>query len=299
MNKTNQEKRQAIEPRHPDLSIEKQCQLLNIPRSSYYYQPVVAEDEFYLMNRIDEIYTDHPYYGVRRIKVELRRRFGRVVNRKKIYRLMKIMGIAAVFPKRNLSKPHPDHPIYPYLLRDLEIVRPNQVWQIDITYIRLKEGWIYFVAVIDVYSRYILAWETAISLEIAFVLTVIKRAYEQATEPAEIVNSDQGSHFTSPQYIVIVKGNGSLVSMDGKGRAIDNIYIERFFWSLKHERIYLKEYTNAREAKIDIGSYIHFYDTDRPHSSLGNKTPAEAYFKKQKPIKNSKKRLLSPPRFLS
>lgn len=289
MSKSNQEKREAIEPEHWQLSINRQCQLLDIPKSSYYYRPVVNEDEFYLMNRIDEIYTDHPYYGVRRIKYELKRRYGRIVNRKKIHRLMKIMGIAAVFPKRNLSKPHPDHPVYPYLLRDLEVTRVNQVWQIDITYIRLKEGWIYFVAVIDVYSRCIIAWETSISLEIDFVLTVIQQAYDQATSPAEIVNSDQGSHFTSPQYIMIVEGNGSAVSMDGKGRAIDNIYIERFFWSLKHERIYLREYANVREAKIDIREYIIFYNTERPHSKLGNRTPIEVYFGKTNNVNKSQK----------
>jgi putative transposase len=250
---------------------------LQIPRSSFYYKyKGLDKIDLEVMNWIDEIYTDRPFYGSRRIRIELKRKHAIIVNRKYVRRLMQIMGIAGICPKRNLSKANLADKKYPYLLKDLKIVNPNQVWGIDITYIRLKTGWIYLVAIIDWFSRYVVAWEVSTTLEISFCLDTLKSALTKA-KPM-IVNSDQGSHFTSEQFTSLVLVSGSEMSMDSKGRALDNIFTERFWRSLKYEDIYLKEYETVTLAKAGIAEYINFYNTDRPHQSLKYKTPAEIYF---------------------
>lgn len=259
-----------------EIPIKTQALLLGLNRSGLYYKPVgPSEEELAIKRRIDEIYTDHPYYGSRRITAQLRRE-GYVVNRKAVQRHMREMGIEGVRPGRNLSKRNSEHRVYPYLLRGVKPSHPNHVWGIDITYIRLQKGWMYLVAVIDWYSRYVVSWELDQTLETAFVLKAARKALDQAKP--DVFNSDQGSQFTSPEYIKLVGGAGVQVSMDGKGRATDNIFTERFWRSLKYEEVYLNEYASPREARRGIGSYIDFYNHERPHQALGYMTPAEAYF---------------------
>jgi putative transposase len=264
-----------VERDSKEISLSTQAKLLSINRTSIYYRPVPpSEEEIAIKRRIDEIYTQRPFYGSRRITVQLRRE-NININRKRVQRYMREMGIAGICPGPNLSKRNTAHRIYPYLLKGLTISHSNQVWGIDLTYIRLKHGWMYLVAILDWYSRYIVSWELDQVLEIPFVLSAVKRALGQA-KPL-IWNSDQGSHFTSPQYIQILQDAGVQISMDGKGRAIDNIFTERLWRSIKYEEVYLNDYTSPREARQRIGQYIDFYNNDRPHQSLGYKTPAEVY----------------------
>lgn len=254
----------------PELPVVKQAELLLINRSSLYYRPVaVSQEELDLRRQIDELYTEHPYYGSRRIAKILN------VNRKKVQRLMREMGIAAIYPGPNLSRRNHKQGVYPYLLNNITPSYPNHVWGIDITYIRLRHGWMYLVAIIDLYSRYIVSWELSQTLEIDFVLIAVKRALSQG-KPL-IWNSDQGSHFTSPQYIELLKEANIQISMDGKGRATDNIFIERFWRSLKYEDVYLKDYQTPREARIGITKYIQFYNNERPHQSIDYRIPSELY----------------------
>jgi putative transposase len=252
-----------------------QAELLGVSRSSLYYTPrPPLPDEAEIRRRIDEIYTAHPFFGSRRITEELCRQ-GWHVNRKRIQRCMRDMQIAGICPGPNLSRRDLQSRLFPYLLRDLEITRSNQVWGIDITYIRLRESWMYLVAVIDWFSRYIVGWEVDQTLQMPFVLAAVGRALDGAKP--EILNSDQGSHFTSLQYIDLVSGAGVQISMDGKGRAWDNIFIERFWRSLKYEEVYLKDYSIPREARLGIEEYMRFYNHHRPHQALGYRTPAEVY----------------------
>ena len=264
----------------------KQCELLELPRSSYYAEPAgESKETLELMRLIDVIYTEHPFYGTRRIRAVLKRTYGLIVNRKRIKRLMQLMGICAIYPKKQLSLGNKQHLKYPYLLRGLEIVRPNQVWGLDITYIpliarlvkdgRMSKGWVYLVAVLDWYSRYVVGWEIAITMEASFCLDVLERAYQTGT--AEIVNNDQGSQFTSDDFIQIVETHGSRVSMDGRGRAFDNIFTERLWRSVKHEEVYLKEYETVAEVRAGLDKYFNFYNYEWPHQSLGYETPAEVY----------------------
>ncbi len=231
-------------------------------------------EELAIKHRIDEIYTAYPFYGSRRITAQLRRE-GFVVNRKTVQRHMREMGIAGICPGPNLSRRNAEHRVFPYLLRGLAIEAPNQVWGVDITYIRLQRGWLYLVAVMDWYSRYVVSWELDQSLEVDFVLTAVRRGLERARP--EIVNSDQGSQFTSPAYIELLQAAEVRISMDGKGRATDNIFTERLWRSLKYEEVYLKEYQTPREAREGIASYLNFYNTTRVHQALGYRTPAEVY----------------------
>lgn len=232
------------------------------------------------MNLIDQIYTEFPYYGSRRIRYELRKFHKLIVNRKRIRRLMRLMGIEAIYPraKRNLSDPDGQHAKYPYLLRNLTIERPNHVWGTDITYIKLNQGFCYLVAIMDWFSRYVVAWELSNSLEIEFVLNNLKKAL--AINIPEIENSDQGSHFTSPQYISILEENNVQISMDGIGRCMDNIFTERLWRSVKYEDIYIKSYNSIPEARIGLTDYLDKYNNRRPHQSLNDLTPAEVYFNK-------------------
>lgn len=286
------ERKALIEDKNDQIGVARQCVLLEIPKSSYYYQSQgVSTEDIRLMGLIDEIYTKHVFYGTRRIKIELRDKYAELVNRKRISRLMRIMGIVAVIPKRNLSKARSADLKFPYLLKNLAVVRVNQVWGTDITYIRLKNGWVYLTAIIDWYSRYIVDWEISISLEAGFCCEMMGRALRKAI--AEIVNVDQGSHYTSPVFTNIVTSTGSLLSMDSKGRALDNIFTERFWRSLKYEDIYLKDYETVAEVKTGVAEYIKFYNEDRPHQSLGYNYPADVYYQSNLNLVERKEQTLS------
>ncbi len=257
------------------LPVSAQADLLGLCRSSLYYKPAEnSREEVALKHRIDEIYTRQPFYGSRKITAVLKNE-GVNINRKRVRRYMSEMEIKAIHPGPNLSRRNLQHRIYPYLLRDVRVERPDHVWGIDITYIRLFEGWMYLVAVIDWYSRFVVSWEMDQTLEMGFVLEAVNRAFK--TGAPAIFNSDQGSHFTSPKYIQLLKDSGVKISMDGKGRAIDNVLSERFFRSLKYEEVYLKEYKSPREARSGIKEYIEFYNYRRPHQSLGYEAPAGVY----------------------
>lgn len=259
-----------VEFQNPQFPITLQAELLSINRTSLYYRPfAISREELNLRHRIDEIYTQHPYYGSRRIAVILG------VNRKRVQRLMREMGISAIYPGPNLSRRNHKQSVYPYLLNNITASYPNHVWGIDITYIRLRHGWMYLVAIIDLYSRYIISWELSQTLEIEFVLIAVKRALSQGIPL--IWNSDQGSHFTSPKYIELLKEANTQISMDGKGRATDNIFIERFWRSLKWENVYLRDYQTPREARIGITEYIRYYNGERPHQSIDYYTPSKLY----------------------
>jgi putative transposase len=236
---------------------------------------IPSAEEIALKHRIDELYTLRPYYGSRRITATLCRE-GWQLNRKAVQRHMREMGIAGISPGPNLSKRRSDHKVYPYLLRGLAITEPNQVWGIDITYVRLARGWLYLVVVLDWFSRYVVSWQLDDSLELGFVLSTVAQAFTQA-KPA-ILNSDQGSQFTSPSYLELLHSADVRVSMDGKGRASDNVFTERLWRSLKYEEVYLHDYQSPREARIGISRYLDFYNHERLHQSLGYQTPAEVYF---------------------
>jgi putative transposase len=257
------------------LPITKQTELLGLNRSSLYYKPKEPSmEEVMVKHAIDEIYTKYPFYGSRRITAKLRKN-GLIINRKATQRHMREMGIHGICPGPNLSKREKQDQIYPYLLRNMVPAYPNHVWAIDITYIRLERNWMYLVAVMDWYSRYIIAWELDQTLEMGFVLEALNKAW-QIGQPV-IFNSDQGSHFTSHDYLNGLKERGIQISMDGKGRALDNIMIERFWRSLKYEEVYLKDYLTPREARKEISSYMNFYNHERPHQSLSDCYPVEFY----------------------
>lgn len=270
------ERQALVDRENPELSLTTQAELLSLSRSSFYYRPVPpSAREVAIKHLIDEIYTKHPFYGSRRITAQLRR--GNItINRKTVQRYMREMGIAGISPGPNLSKRNIEHQLYPYLLRNVTIDHPDHVWGIDITYVRLKKGWMYLVAILDWYSRYIVSWEMDQTLELPFVLSAVQKALAKGTP--EIWNSDQGSHFTSPQYTQVLLNASIQISMDGKARAIDNIFTERFWRSLKYEEVYLNDYASPREARQRIGQYIDFYNNERLHQSLDYKTPAEVYY---------------------
>ncbi len=278
------QRRSHIEKSGQDIpSIGKQAELLDISRAAVYYQPVPANPEkLSVMNRIDEIYTKRPFYGVRRITEQLRRD-GYLVNHKRVHHLMRDMGIQGLIPKKNLSKNNLPHPIYPYLLRGVRASYPNHIWGTDITYIRMQHGFLYLVAYLDWFSRFILSWRLSTTLEIEFVLEAADEALNMYGIP-EIENSDQGVQFTSEQHIQLFETLGTKVSMDGRGRAMDNIFTERLWRTIKYEEVYLKSYETVLEAKQQIGEYIDFYNNERFHQSLNNKTPAEIYFGKEESL---------------
>lgn len=253
----------------------RQCELLGISQSTFYYQPVRKDSDLQIMAKIDEIYTGRPFYGSRRIMIELSRA-GIDIGRKKVQSLMSKMGIKAIYPKLNLSKPNFEHRIYPYLLSNLKIVRPNQVWCSDITYIRMTNGWLYLVVVMDWFSRYILSWELSNSLDTVFCVNALQAALKLGTP--EIFNTDQGSQFTSNLFTAEILKSGIQVSMDGRGRDFDNIFIERFWRTVKYEEVYLKEYQAVIDAYSGLASYIKFYNEDRLHQSLGYKSPFEVHY---------------------
>jgi putative transposase len=259
------------------VSVFRQCQLMSISRSSYYYQGT-GESLFNLelMRIIDEQYLKTPWYGSRQMTRHLRRQ-GYAVNRKRIKRLMQKMGIEAVYQRPGTSTPHPEHKIFPYLLRGMSIDRPNQVWSSDITYVPMRKGVLYLVAIMDWYSRKVLAWRLSNTLDTGFCTDALKEVLEKHGKPG-IFNTDQGSQFTSLEFTDILKGADIQISMDGKGRWMDNVFIERLWRSLKYECVYLQAFENGTESRNGIGEWISYYNSERPHSSLDGRTPDEVYY---------------------
>ena len=264
------------------LSVIRQCGLLGIARSSFYYQrrPESAED-LDLLKRLDRIFTDNPVYGSRRLQVALWRE-GMSVGRRRIRRLMQRLGLWAVRPKRNTSKPHPAHKIYPYLLRGLTIDQPNQVWATDITYIPMRHGFLYLVAIIDWATRRVLSWRLSNTLTTGFCVEALRAALARFGKPG-IFNTDQGSQFTSEEFTRVLRDHGVKISMDGRGRCHDNIFVERLWWTVKHEWVYLRPAANGIEQKRSLAEFFDWYNRRRPHQALGWKTPDEAYFGKIAP----------------
>jgi len=249
--------------------------LLDISRSGLYYQPVgISEGDLTLMKLIDRQYLATPFYGARKIAACLKSQ-GQQVNRKRIRRLMILMGIKAIYRRPRTSKPAPGHKIYPYLLDGLRITRPNQVWAADITYIPMARGFLYLVAIIDWYSRYMLSWRLSNTLDTAFCVEALEEALKKGRP--DIFNTDQGSQFTSGAFTGLLQQYGIRISMDGKGSYNDNLFIERLWRSVKYEEVYLKAYQNGRDARIGLGNYFRFYNTERPHQALGYRTPAEVF----------------------
>jgi putative transposase len=257
------------------LSIGKQCELLELAHSTFYFQPLGADTyDIELMHYIDNEYTQHPFLGSRRMTAVLNRA-GYTINRKRVVRLMQIMGISAIYPEPHLSIGGTGHKVFPYLLRGLKITRINQVWSIDITYLRLLGGFAYLVALIDWFSRYVLSFAVSTTLDHQFCLVALEDALMIANP--DIFNSDQGSQFTCEPFIQRLQKEPIRISMDGKGRALDNVIIERLWRSVKYEDVYLKDYTNPRSAQSGLKEYFTYYNNLRPHQSLDYKTPAEVY----------------------
>jgi putative transposase len=272
---SNNERRSLVEPASEVLTISRQCELLSLARTSYYYQAAMeSEENLELMRMIDELYTRTPFYGRPKLTEKLKQ-MGYQVNHKRVGRLMRKLGLAAICPKPKLSVGSTGHKIYPYLLRDVAIARSNQVWSTDITYIRLRQGFIYLVAILDWYSRYVLAWEISNTMDVSFCLSTLDRALKKATP--EIFNSDQGSQFTSNEFTARLAAADILISMDGRGRVFDNIFIERLWRSVKYEEVYLHDYENVPTAITGLTRYFHFYNHERLHQALDYRTPAQVY----------------------
>jgi putative transposase len=265
-----------VDPADAALSIVAQCQLLKVARSTLYYRavPVSAED-LTLMRRMDELHLAYPFYGSRRLAAALRRE-GWSVNRKRVKRLMQVMALETIYQKPNTSQPHPDHKVYPYLLRGLAIERANQVWCADITYIPMAKGFVYLVAVMDWFSRRVLAWRVSISVDTSFCVEALQEALERYGQP-DIFNTDQGAQFTSTDFLAELEARGVRISMDGKGRYLDNIFIERLWRSLKYEEVFIKAYGSVAEARRSIGEWLAFYNDERPHQALSYCTPREMF----------------------
>lgn len=275
-------KRQLVDCDSSTLSIVQQCCLLELPRSTFYYTPCQETPlNLSLMRLIDELATEFPFYGSRRITDELQT-LGHEVNRKRIIRLMRLMGLEAVYPKPRLSAPGEGHKIYPYLLRNLTLLGPNHVWATDITYIRMRHGFLYLVAIIDWFSRFVLSWRLSNSLDVAFCIAALEEALELASP--QIFNSDQGSQFTCSDFTSTLEAAGVSISMDGKGRALDNVFTERFWRTLKYEHVYLHDYEDGAQAFWLLDNYLRFYNYRRRHSSLGRRTPADVYFLNPGPV---------------
>lgn len=259
-----------------ELSVRRRCELLRVARSGLYYEPVVDDpEERVLMRCIDELHLKRPFYGSRMLTHELRK-LGHDVNRKRVQRLMRVMGIESVAPKPNTSKPNHEHMRYPYLLRDLVIFRPNQVWAADITYIPLAHGFAYLVAIIDWHSRRVLSWRLSNTMDSSFCVEALQEALKLFGKP-EIFNTDQGSQFTSEAFTDVLRERDVRISMDGKGRCIDNIFVERLWRSLKYEEVYLHAYRDLVEARAGIERYMRFFNTERGHQALGYQTPDAIY----------------------
>ena len=269
-------KRELIEPAHPQSSIARQCALVGLPRSTYYYQAQGESAENLTLRRLlDQQYTDTPYYGIRRMTAWLQSQ-GYGVNHKRVARLLRTMGLETIYPKPRMSQRHPEHRIYPYLLRGVPITRVNQVWSTDITYIRLHGGFIYLVAVMDWFSRYVLSWAVSITMDVGFCLEALDQALGGARP--EIFNSDQGAQFTSLAFTGRLASVGIQISMDGRGRALDNVFIERLWRSRKYEEVYVKDYETPAEAIQGLAQFFVRYNEWRQHQALGYRTPAAVYF---------------------
>ena len=266
-----------LSPDHERLSIVRQCQLLGINRSSIYYRRVALDtaEDLILLDLIDRQYLQTPFYGSRKMVVHLRS-LGHQVNRKRVRRLMAKMGIAAIYPGPKTSTPHPEHRKFPYLLRGVTIERPNQVWSVDITYLPMARGFMFLVAIMDWYSRKVLSWRVSNTLDTRFCLEALEEALERYGNP-EIFNSDQGSQFTSDDFVNMLKNRGIRISMDGRGRCHDNIFIERLWRSVKYECVYIRAFENGSKLRAGLGEYFEFYNQMRPHQSLGYQTPNELY----------------------
>jgi len=266
-----------IDREEGDFSVRRQCELLGVTRSGLYYRPVgESEENLKLMRALDEQYTRTPYYGVRRMREYLRRQ-GWPVNEKRVRRLLRLMGLEAIYPKPKLSRPGEGHTIYPYLLRRLAIERLNQVWSADITFIRMARGWLYLVAVMDWFSRYVVSWRLSANLESEFCVEALGEALRWG-QP-EIFNTDQGSQFTCEAFTSRLKQQGIRISMDGRGRCLDNVFTERLWRSVKYEEVYLKDYQEFSDAQQGLGRYFRHYNRERPHQGLDYQTPAEVYGK--------------------
>jgi len=270
------ERKAMIAPDRPGLSLSRQCQLLSISRSAFYYTPRGESPEnLALMRRIDELFLRHPFYGSRQMVRQLRRD-GIHVGRHRVRRLMRLMGLEAIYQAPKTSAPHPAHRIYPYLLRNVAVDRPDHVWCADITYIPVRRGFLYLVAIMDWATRHVLAWRLSNTMDARFCIEALNEALAEYGKP-EIFNTDQGSQFTSLDFTGVLKDATIAISMDGRGRCMDNIFIERLWRSLKYEAVYLHEMVDGFAAERVIGAWIAFYNTARPHSALGGATPAEAY----------------------
>ena len=274
---TTAERLQRVEREHPVVPITRQCAWLGVPRSSVYYQgkPAVSEDDLALMKRLDTLHTQHPFLGSRRLRDRLVRD-GVFVNRKRIQRLMRVMGIETLYPKRKTSARGPGHRIYPYLLRGLAITRPNQVWCADTTYIPMARGFCYLVAIMDWATRAVLSWRLATTLEADSCVEALEEAVARHGAP-QIFNTDQGSQFTSEAFTGVLKAHTIDISMDGKGCWRDNVFVERLWRSVKYEEVYLKAYESLPEARASLAKYFDFYNHERPHQALDRRTPWEAY----------------------
>ncbi|MBF0556703.1 MAG: IS3 family transposase [Nitrospirae bacterium] len=270
------QKRVMVEPDNAELSIRRQCELIGLPRSSY-YRPEAMENEenLVLMRLMDEEYTRHPFFGSRTMVYYLSR-LGHKVNRKHVQRLMRLMGLVSIAPRKRTSIPAKGHTVYPYLLRGFEIERPDHVWCSDITYIRLTHGFVYLTAVMDWYSRYVLSWEISVTMDDGFCVSALERALRRHGCP-DIFNTDQGCQYTGGAFTDVLKSHKIRISMDGKGRAMDNIMIERLWRSVKYEEVYIKDYETVEDLTNALRTYFEFYNTERPHASLGGRTPAEVY----------------------
>ncbi len=263
--------------RESDLPITRQCQLLKLNRSTVYYQPKLAsEEDLKLMRRIDEMHLKRPFYGSRRIRDWLWEE-GYDINRKRVQRLMRKMGITAIYPKKNTSKPGKGHKIYPYLLRNLVIDHPNQVWATDITYIPMAKGFVYLVAIMDWYSRRVLSWRLSNTMDSDFCVDALEEALGRYGNP-DIFNTDQGAQFTSEAFTDVLKQAHVDISMDGKGRWMDNVFVERLWRSVKYEEVYLKAYESVAEARAGIGTYLEFYNSERRHQGMNRQTPDRVYW---------------------
>ena len=272
---SRERRREMVERGHRVLSTVRQCALLGISRSSLNYRrKVTYPEDLAVMKAMDQQYLSTPFYGSRRMRAWLGRQ-GQTVNRKRVQRLMRTMGLRAIYRRPRTSKPGPRHKVYPYLLGGMEIARPNQVWAADITYIPMAKGFLYLVAIMDWYSRYVVAWRLSNTLDADFCVETLEEALGKGKP--EVFNTDQGSQFTSEGFIGLLKQHGVSISMDGKGRYSDNIFIERLWRTVKYEEVYLKAYSGGREAKAGLDAYFSFYNNQRPHQALGYRTPAEVF----------------------